>query len=114
MPDPRELLSSIGAVRYGAPTGEKERLARQASLPGAPKDQTTEQQAADRYAAGFLFAFNHPEIAPFVQDLVNVVKTSDLPLVGGSSPELQSYAVHGMRMGLLERDKGTSLGDLLR
>lgn len=113
MPNPRDYVDT-GAVRYGVSTAEKERLARERTLPGAPEDRSENQEAADRFAAGFLFGFHYPQIAPYIQTLVNRVKTSDLPVFGGSSPELQSHAVHGMEMGILERAKGTTLEDLLR
>lgn len=93
------LLDQAGRIRYGVPTSEKEALARSGSLPGAPEDFSAGQEKADRYASGFLFGQEHPYISQMVQPLVNRIKTSDLPFLGGSSPELQSYASEGARRG---------------
>lgn len=109
--DVRDLFDLVGSIRYGAPTSEKERLAISGSLPGAPEDRTAEQDAANRYAAGYLFAKEHPRFSRLVQPLVDAVKTSDLPWVGGSTPELQSYASHGATRA--REDYGSSLADLL-
>lgn len=108
-----DFLDIIGSLRYGVPTSQKETLARQGSLPGAPEDKTAEQKAADRYAAGFLFALQHPGIASTVQPIVDRLKTSDLPLFGGSSPELQSYASEGVTRGADLARQGLTLADLL-
>lgn len=90
-----DLTDLLGYLRYGMPTSQKEALAASGALPGAPKDNTVNQDAANRYAAGFLFQRAHPTLAPIVQPLVNQIKTSTLPLLGGSSPELQSQATAG-------------------
>ncbi len=87
-----------GRMRYGVPTSEKERLAASGSLPGAPQDQSADQGAANRYASGYLFGQAHPTLAPMVQPAVDMLKTSDLPGIGGESPEAQSYASHGVAM----------------
>ena len=102
MPSFRDILGSIGSLRYGVPTAEKERLARMGELPGAPEDTSADQQAADRYASGYLFGQAHPTIAPAVQPYVDMLKTSDLPFFGGSTPEEQSYASEGIRRAILE------------
>jgi len=98
-----DLLDLAGTLRYGMPTSEKERLARSRALPGAPKDTSAEQAPADRYAAGYLFAQAHPTIAPMVQPYVDQLKTSSLPFLGGSSPELQAYASQGVQQALIDQ-----------
>lgn len=112
MADIRDLFDLAGVIRYGVPTAEKERLAISGALPGAPEDRSPEQDAANRYAAGYLFAKQHPRLASWIQPAVDVIKTSDLPFLGGSSPELQSYASEGSARALA--DYGASLGDLLQ
>lgn len=109
-----DLQGLAGILRYGVPTQEKERLAREASLPGAPEDNTAEQTAADRYAAGFLFGLRYPELAVVVQPYVDRLKTSDLPLFGGSTPEEQSYASEGVQRGAAMAGQGLTLAELLR
>ena len=94
-----------GNLRYGMPTADKEVLARQGSLPGAPRDTSADQAAADRYASAFLFAKEHPTLSSVVQPLVDRVKTSDLPFFGGDSPELQSFAQQGANRGRQESEK---------
>lgn len=99
-----DLLSALGNLRYGVPTAEKERLARTGELPGAPSYDPSlpdeENMArADRHAAGYLFGKAHPTLAPMVQPFVNRIKTSDLPLLGGSSPKEQSFAQQGVNIG---------------
>lgn len=93
-----------GRLRYGVPTAEKEALASSRALPGAPVDNSADQDIANRYAAGYLFAKQHPHLAPIVQPFINALKTSDLPLFGGASPELQSYAQAGMNAAMTHRD----------
>ena len=88
-----------GNLRYGVSTAEKERLASAGALPGAPKDQSENQDVANRYAAGYLFGQNYPNLAPVVQPMVDRIKTSDLPFFGGESPETQAYASYGVNMG---------------
>jgi len=106
-----------GRLRYGVSTAEKEAIARRGELPGAPVDRSAGQEKADRYAAGFLFAKEHPDLAPILQPMVDRLKTSDLPYFGGESPEVQSYASQGMTRALAERGReqpqGMSLGALL-
>ena len=110
-----DILDLAGVLRYGVPTSEKERLAVSRELPGAPADVSPEQGAAHRYASGYLFAQQHPTIAPIVQPLVDRLKVSDLPLFGGSSPELQAYASQGVTRALSEQaNRMRTLGDLLR
>ena len=82
-PAGRDLLDT-GTFRYGVTTAEKERLARARALPGAPRDLSADQSVADRYAAGYLFGTNWPNLAPVVLPLINVLKTSSLPFFGGS------------------------------
>lgn len=94
-----EDLLDTGALRYGVSTAEKERLAREGSLPGAPVDHSADQTKADRYAAGFLFGQNWPRLSEAVQPVVDRIKTSDLPFFGGSTPEEQSYASAGAAQG---------------
>jgi hypothetical protein len=89
----------LGLLRYGVPTSEKERLARSGELPGSPQADTEEAAEADRYAAGYLFGLNWPAASKFIQPMVDMVKTSDLPLFGGANPELQSWASHGVQQG---------------
>ena len=103
MPDIGEILDATGYLRYGMPVARKEALAAGRSLPGAPADQSEDLDAANRYASGYLFAKQYPRIAPFVQPLVDMLKTSDLPFFGGSSPTLQSYATAGMNQALMQR-----------
>ena len=102
--DLRDLLDLAGVIRYGVPTAEKERMAIESTLPGAPQDFSAEQTAANRYAAGYLFGQQHPEIAETVQPWVDLIKVSDLPLLGGSTPEEQSYASEGVRRALMGRN----------
>lgn len=97
------LLSSLadqfGRLRYGVPTSEKERLARTpGALPGAPRADADAEEA-DRYASGYLFGQTWPRLAPVLQPYIDRLKVSDVPLLGGSSPELQSYATQGVAMG---------------
>jgi len=94
-----ELLDVLGKLRYGVSTAEKERLAASRALPGAPVDNTADQEAANRYASGYLFGQNWPNLAPAVQPFIDQIKTSNLPFVGGSSPELQSQASAGVAQG---------------
>lgn len=97
-------LDQLGRLRYGVPTSEKERLARTGELPGAPTYNPTlsdeeNMERADRYASGYLFGKARPQVSSFIQPLIDMLKTSDLPAFGGSSPELQSYASEGARRG---------------
>ena len=94
-----KLMDLPGYLRYGVPTSEKERLAVSGELPGAPEDPSASQDVSNRYAAGYLFGREHPTVSRAVQPLVDMVKTSDLPFVGGSDPELQSWASQGVRSG---------------
>jgi len=103
VPDIGEILDATGYLRYGVPVARKEALAASQSLPGAPVDQTENLDAANRYASGYLFAQAHPHLAPVVQPLIDMLKTSDLPFFGGSSPTLQSYATAGMNQALMQR-----------
>lgn len=88
------LLDQAGRLRYGVPTSVKEAMARSGSLPGAPQPDADAEEA-DRYASGYLFAKAHPKISKAVQPLVSRLKVSDLPLFGGATPELQSFADAG-------------------
>ena len=112
--DLRDLLDFAGRIRYGMPTSEKERLAVTGALPGAPEDKTVDQTAANRYSSGFLFALEHPTLAAAIQPVVSQIKVSDLPILGGSSPELQSYADSGVQQGIAAYKHGKNLADLLR
>jgi len=111
MPNVMDLLDIAGRLRYGVPTSEKEAAARRGDLPGAPVDNTADQARADRYAAGYLFGKAHPTIAAAVMPIVSQLKTSDLPVLGGSSPELQSYALQGAQRGI--QDAQPRAADLL-
>ena len=102
--DGDSFLGKLGKLRYGVSTEDKERLAISGGLPGAPQDNSAGQEKSNRYASGFLFAKQNPTIASLVQPLVNRIKTSDLPFVGGSSPELQSYASQGVSRALSGRN----------
>jgi len=95
------VLSALGNVRYGVSTEEKERLARSGSLPGSPTANTADAAEADRYAAGYLFAKEHPWLSQYIQPAVDRLKVSTTPVFGGSSPELQSYATAGSNAGRL-------------
>lgn len=88
--DWRDLLDT-GALRYGVPTAEKERLARQRSLPGAPLDLTADQAAADRYAAAYLFGLEWPRLSKAVEPALTGFK-----VLTGTDPILQSYATAGL------------------
>lgn len=112
MEDPGGVFDVTGYLRYGVPVSEKERLAASASLPGAPADQSEDLDAANRYASGYLFAQQHPKLAPVVQPLIDMLKTSDLPFFGGSSPTLQSYATAGMNQGLMRPKAGVQASAL--
>ena len=101
--DPRDIFDT-GWLRYGVSTADKEKLAREGLIPGAPRDNSAEQKQAERYAASYLFASTWPRLAQTVMPLVNAVRTSDLPLFGGDDPTLQSYAQQGMNRALLDRD----------
>jgi len=93
-----DLADAAGQLRYGVRTSRKEALARARSLPGAPTpDEDAEE--ADRYAAGYLFAKKYPRFSSAFQPLVSRLKVSDTPILGGSSPELQSYADAGATAG---------------
>lgn len=93
------LADQFGRLRYGVPTSEKERLARtRGSLPGMPPVSESAEES-DRYASGYLFGQTWPRLAPEIQSLIDRIKVSDLPLVGGSTPELQSYATQGVNAG---------------
>lgn len=92
------VADQFGRIRYGVPTSEKERLAREGNLPGAP-DPAQGVEEADRYASGFLSGQTWPAASDIIQPLVDRVKTSDLPFFGGDDPELQSYASEGSRRG---------------
>lgn len=107
-------LDYFGVLRYGVPTSEKEKLAREGNLPGAPKDTSEDQAAADRFAAGFLFGFRYPSLAEQLLPTINALKTSDLPFFGGDSPELQSFASQGMQQGIAEALRGGTLEDLIK
>jgi hypothetical protein len=106
MPNLRDLLDPLGELRYGVPTSEKERIAVSRALPGAPEDPSAEQDVANRYAAGYLFAQQHPEIAPRLLPIVSTIKA-----LFGTDPDLQSWAHAGMNRAL---QRGGTLGDLVR
>ena len=109
----RDLLDFAGTLRYGVPTSEKEILARQQLLPGAPPANTETGEEADRYGAAYLFGLEHPEFAALAQPAVSRLKTSDLPFFGGSSPELQSYADQGSQQGIEAARRGQTLADII-
>ena len=89
-----EMANQAGRLRYGMPTSEKEVIARQRSLPGAP-EVDSDAEEADRYAAGYLFRKNRPRASKALQWLASRANVSDMPFFGGSKPELQSYADAG-------------------
>lgn len=97
MADLSDTLDVFGRLRYGVPTSEKEAIAIRGDLPGAPVDHTADQDAANRYASGFLFAQEHPTLAPMVMPFVDRVRTG----LFGDSPEMQSYATAGMNQALM-------------
>ena len=99
--DPRDLLDT-GSLRYGVSTAEKEKLARQGLLPGAPADTTAGQERADRSASGYLFPSPWPRLAKTVMPAISALKTSGIPFFGGESPDLQSYAQEGMNRALID------------
>jgi hypothetical protein len=101
----------FGKLRYGVDTAEKEKLARQRALPGAPLDTSAEQEKADRYASGYLFGKTWPILSRLAQPMVDRLKTSDLPLLGGSTPELQSQASSGVMQGRLAAENQQQQGD---
>jgi hypothetical protein len=109
VPNWRDYLDLLGQLRYGMPTSEKEALAAKGSLLGAPVGASAEQDRGNRYAAGYPFGKQSPRLAPTVQGRVDRIKTSDLPLLGGSSPELQSYASEGVARGAAAGDVGDEL-----
>lgn len=100
--DGRDLLDT-GILRYGVTTADKEKLARERALPGAPLDPSAEQNVADRYAAGYLFATHWPKLAPAVLPIISALKTSSLPFLGGEDPSIQSFAQAGMNRALLDQ-----------
>ena len=97
--DAPDWLDVLGQLRYGVPTSEKEALAASGELPGAPVDRTADQERANRYASGYLFAQQHPTLAPATLPMVNFVHG-----LFGDDPALQSQATAGMNRGLVERD----------
>lgn len=111
MPNWSDYLDVLGQLRYGVPTSQKEALAAQGALPGAPQDPTAEQERANRYASGYLFGQQWPNVAPAVQPWVDRIKTSNLPFLGGSSPELQSYASQGVAKGATSK---SDIKDLMK
>jgi hypothetical protein len=104
-----DLLDALGSLRYGRSTADKEALAAAGSLPGAPKDTTADLERGNRYASGYLFGQNWPNLAPAVQPLIDTIKTSDLPLLGGSTPELQSFASEGVSRGASSGPAGNAI-----
>lgn len=89
-----------GRLRYGVPTSVKEQMAEKGSLPGAPTVPNDERD--NRYASGYLFAKQYPNAAPVIQPWIDRVKTSSLPIFGGESPEVQSYAQQGMNRAVVD------------
>lgn len=87
-----KVAPDTGSIRYGVSTAEKERIARNGSLPGAPKDHSADQKKADRYASAYLFAKKWPRLSDAVGPLLDMIGTSDLPIIGGLKPEEQSQA----------------------
>ncbi len=114
--DWRDLADPIGYLRYGMSTADKEVLARNGSLPGAPVDKSEEQKVADRYAAGYLFTRQWPTLGPILQPVANMIDT-DTGIInpfGGSSPELQSYASEGQNHAMLENRSAAAQAAALR
>lgn len=107
-----DIPDQFGRLRYGVPTSEKERLARTGELPGSPAADTMDSSEADRYASGYLFGRTWPNLSRLIQPAVDTLKTSSLPLFGGESPEMQSYATAGGNAGRTSR--GSNLQELIR
>lgn len=95
-----DLLDLFGKLRYGRSTAEKEAIAAKRALPGAPYDPSADQEIANRYASGYLFAENYPRLAPAVMPVVNMARTGWF----GDSPEVQSYANAGMNRALMDAE----------
>lgn len=87
-------------VRYGMPLEDKERLALSGQLPGAPEDPAMVEER-QRHGAGYLFGQEWPRLSTAVMPAVNLVKGTDWWGLGGSSPELQSWANHGQTLGAM-------------
>ena len=95
MADIRDVSDILGYLRFGRSTAEKEALAASRSLPDAPEDNTADQDVANRYAAGYLFAQRYPKIAQQILPYVTQIK-----IAAGSDPVLQSWAHTGMNRAL--------------
>lgn len=110
----RDILDFAGNLRYGVPTSEKEVIARQQLLPGAPPANTETGEEADRYSAAYLFGLQHPDIAEAVMPAVAALKVSGVPFFGGSTEETQAYGDRGSQMGIQAARQGKTLADILR
>lgn len=98
MADLLDLADILGNLRYGMPTSQKEALAISGTLPGAPKDMTADQTAANRYAAGYLFTRRHPDLAQYA-----IPAASFIHGLFGDNEAIQSQAHAGMNEALKER-----------
>ncbi len=97
----RSAADPAGELRYGVPTSEKERLAITRALPGAPA-VGADDAPAQRYASGYLSAKANPDLTAALLPLISQLKVSDVPLLGGSSPELQSQAEAGANQAYIQ------------
>jgi len=95
-PSLETLLDLLGKLRYGMPTSQKEAVALQGSLPGAPPVRGADAAEAQRYAAGYLHARQYPQASRLSVPLAALIRG-----LFGESPELQSYAAQGANMGRL-------------
>jgi len=95
--DPQGLLDAAGYIRYGMSTADKEKIAREGLLPGAPKDTSAGQEKADRYASGYLFTSNWPRLSKAIMPAVSMARA-----FVGDTPELQSFAQSGMNRALMD------------
>ena len=110
----RDLLDFAGTLRYGVPTSEKEILARQQILPGAPPANTETGEEADRFTPRATSSRSSIQSSPrWRQPAVSRLKTSDLPFFGGSSAELQSYADQGTQQGIAAARRGQTLAEII-
>lgn len=94
----RDLLDVAGQIRYGMPTSAKEVLAVSGALPGAPVDRSAEQDAAKRYAAGYLFTREHPDAAKVLIPAATYIHA----LFG--DVDTQARAHEGMNRAMLDVD----------
>jgi len=99
------MADAAGNLRYGMPTSQKEVLAAGRRLPGAPIDNSADQDVANRYAAGYLFTMQHPDLAPYVMPVANFLHG-----LFGDDPSVQSYAQEGMNRALVDTQNARRQG----